>query len=85
MKKNFQMFIMGSIVTMLLILSNLVFELYPSLKYAVIAFDSLLLIALLIFAIREIKQMIQETSVKYVACTLVASLVVLYLVVRLVT
>lgn len=84
MKKNFQMIIMGLIVMTLLILSNLVFELYPSSKYAVIAFDSLLAIVLLRFAVRELRKMAEETSVKFVVCNLVASLVVIYLVVRLV-
>lgn len=82
--KNFKMFMIGLIVTTLLILSNLIFELYPSTKYVVIAFDLLLLIVVLRFAFKEIKQMIRETSLRYVACTLVASLVVLCLVVWLV-
>ena len=82
--KNLKMILIGTVVMALLIISNLVFELYPSTKYAVIAFDLLLFIVILRFAFIEIRQMIRETSIRYVACTLVASLVVLCLVVWLV-
>ena len=84
MKKNFQIILMGSIVTTLLILSNLVFDLYPSMKYAVITFDFLLAAVLLRLAVKEIKQALKETPVEFVIGSMVTSLVVLCLVVWLV-
>jgi len=84
MRKNFQMFMMGLIVTILLILSNLAFELYPSTKYVAITFDSLLAIVLLRLAFKEIGKILKEESVSFVISGLVASLVVICLVVWLV-
>jgi len=84
MRKNFQMFMMGLIVTILLILSNLAFELYPSTKYVAITFDSLLAIVLLRLAFKEIRKILKEESVSFVISGLVASLVVICLVVWLV-
>lgn len=82
--KNLKLIAIGSIVFLLLTFSNHIASTYPSFKIAVITFDSLMFFVLLRFAYRELKKIIEETSVKFVVYCIVASLVVLCLVIWLV-